>query len=99
MSTPSITPAQIVAAVGAVCTELLNAALISGRIDHLVIGLAGIIVPLGWMLADAWIRHGRAKAHAAIAIAAAAAQQTGPVEVHVDSEPAAKATSRRRRTS
>ncbi len=60
--TPDITPAQIVAALGAILTELLNAALISSRIDHLIVGLAGIVVPFAWILGDAIIRHGRSRA-------------------------------------
>lgn len=64
LKTPDITPAQIVATTIAVVTELFNAALISGRVEQLVIGLAGILIPFAWILADAIIRHGRSR-HAA----------------------------------
>lgn len=61
-STPDITPAQILAVVGSVATELLNAAFISSRVDHLVVGLAGVLVPFAWIIGDAIIRHGRSRA-------------------------------------
>lgn len=64
LSTPDITPAQVVAVVGSVGAELLDAALISGRLEQLLVGVAGIVVPFAWLLADAIIRHGRA--HAAV---------------------------------
>lgn len=69
---PDITPAQILAAVTAVVAQLVNAQLIDGRTQHLIVGLAGIIVPAAWMLADAIIRHGRSRA-----LAPAAHAQTG----------------------
>lgn len=98
MSTPSITPAQIVAAISAVAAELLNDAFISGRVEHLIVGIAGIVVPLGWMLADAIIRHGRAKAHAAITIAAAAAKSAEPGPAAAPAPPAeGTPTARKRR--
>lgn len=62
LSTPDITPAQVVAVVGSVGAELLDAALISGRLEQLLVGVAGIVVPFAWLLADAIIRHGRATA-------------------------------------
>jgi hypothetical protein len=61
-NTPDITPAQIVAVIGSIVTEALGAALISGRVAHLVVGLAGILVPFAWIVADAIIRHGRSRA-------------------------------------
>lgn len=59
---PDITPAQVAAVIASVAGELLNAAFISSRIDHLVVGLAAILVPFAWIIGDAIIRHGRSRA-------------------------------------
>lgn len=60
--TPDITPAQLLAALTAIVAQLVNAQLIDGRTQHLIVGLAGIIVPTAWIVADAVIRHGRSRA-------------------------------------
>lgn len=65
LKTPDITPAQIIAAIGAVVSELLAAGVIDGRTAQLVVGLAGAIVPLALVIADAIIRHGRSQIAAA----------------------------------
>lgn len=62
MNTPDITPAQIVAAITAVVTQLVNYGLLSGAQEHQIVGLAGIVVPGLLVLADAIIRHGRSRA-------------------------------------
>lgn len=62
MNTPDITPAQIVAAITAILTQLVNYGLLSGASEHLIVGLAGIVVPGLLVLADAIIRHGRSRA-------------------------------------
>lgn len=62
LTTPDITPAQIVAYIAAVVTQLVNFGLLSGARAHLIVGLAGIIVPAALLLADAIIRHGRSRA-------------------------------------
>ncbi len=60
LSTPDITPAQLVAAVSAIIAQAVAFGLLdAGRAQSLV-SVAGIIVPAIWTLADAWIRHGRA---------------------------------------
>lgn len=61
-NTPDLTPAQLVAVVTAVVTQLVNFGLLSGRVEHLVVGLAGILVPFAWIVGDAIIRHGRSRA-------------------------------------
>lgn len=75
MSTPSITPAQIIAAL----TALVSALLVLFKL-HLTdeqreafITVLGVVVPFGWMLADAIIRHGRSRA-----LAAATAPKAAP---------------------
>lgn len=67
LKTPDITPAQLVAVAASIATELFNAALISGRVEQLVIGLAGVLIPAVWIAADAVIRHGRARAAVVVA--------------------------------
>lgn len=59
---PDITPAQIVAVVGAIVTQLVTNQFVSGHTARLITGLAGILVPVAWMIADAVIRHGRSRA-------------------------------------
>lgn len=59
---PDLTPAQIVAAIAAIVAQLVNSQLIDGHTEHLIVGLAGVIVPAAWMIADAIIRHGRSRA-------------------------------------
>lgn len=61
-NTPDITPAQVVAAITALAVQLVNFGLLSGRIEHLVVGLAGILVPFAWIIGDSIIRHGRSRA-------------------------------------
>lgn len=68
-STPSITPAQIVAVVTAVAGLLVDGQWVSGHVMHLVVGLAAILVPFGLVLADAIIRHGRSRALTPVATA------------------------------
>lgn len=60
--TPDITPAQIVAVVSSVIGLLVDAQLVSGSTQRLVVGLASTLVPFGLVLADAIIRHGRSRA-------------------------------------
>lgn len=60
--TPDITPAQIIAAIGSVCAQLVAFGLLGSARSQLIVGLAGIVVPFGVILADAIIRHGRSRA-------------------------------------
>ena len=62
MSTPSITPAQIVAAAGAIVGLLVADGLVTNHTGKLITGLAAILVPFAILLADAIIRHGRSRA-------------------------------------
>lgn len=65
---PDITPAQIVAAIGSILGLLVDGQFVSGRVEHLVVGLASIVVPFGVVIADAIIRHGRSRALAPHAV-------------------------------
>lgn len=60
--TPDVTLAQVLASLAAVLVQLVNFGLLSGRTEHLIVGLAGIILPGLWFAADAVIRHGRSRA-------------------------------------
>lgn len=65
MTTPSITPAQIVSTVLAVVGLLVTQGAVSNGTGKLIGGLASIVVPAAWQVADAIIRHGRAQVAAA----------------------------------
>lgn len=65
MATPSITPAQIVSTILAVVGLLVTQGAITNGTGKLVGGLASILIPAVWQIADAVIRHGRAKIVAA----------------------------------
>lgn len=58
---PDLTPAQIVAALGAVGAQAVAYKLLAGGTEQLVVSVAGIVVPAAFMIGDAIIRHGRAK--------------------------------------
>lgn len=60
MQTPDITPAQVLAVITGIIAQLVTAGFVDGRTEQLVVGLAGIVVPFAWIIADAVIRHGRA---------------------------------------
>jgi hypothetical protein len=62
LATPDITPAQILAAVAAVCGLLVANGVIDNRTEKLITGIAAIVLPLAWVIADAIIRHGRSRA-------------------------------------
>lgn len=65
LSTPDITPAQIVAVLVALVGQLVARGLIGNDTGAVVAQIAALAVPLVWMIADAVIRHGRAKVAAA----------------------------------
>lgn len=65
--TPDITPAQILSKLSLVVSLLLTQGLIDNNTEKLITAIAAIVVTLGWDVADAIIRHGRAKAVAEIA--------------------------------
>lgn len=65
MKTPDITPAQIISAIGAIVAVLVSATFVDNNVAKVITGVAGIIVPLAWIVGDAIIRHGRSQIEAA----------------------------------
>jgi hypothetical protein len=68
MKTPNITPVQIVSTILAVVGLLVTQGLVTDSTGKVIGGLASILIPLGWQIADAIIRHGRAKALASVEV-------------------------------
>lgn len=62
LKTPDITAAQIVAAISAIAGLFVSSQYIDGKTEQLITGIAAIVVPIVWVLADAVIRHGRSVA-------------------------------------
>lgn len=67
MTTPDITPAQIVSAIGAIVGLLVSNLLIDDNTAKLITNIAAIVVPICFIFADAIIRHARAYNAAQIA--------------------------------
>lgn len=61
MATPDITPVQIISTLTALVGLLVSQGLVTNGTGKLIGGLASILVPVAWQIADAIIRHGRAK--------------------------------------
>lgn len=62
MTTPNVTPAQIISTILAVVGLFATQGLISNDTEKVIGGLAAILIPVAWQLADAIIRHGRSRA-------------------------------------
>lgn len=62
MKSPDITPAQIIAVVTSLVGLFVSQGLIDNNLSQLIVGTASILVPFGWLVADAVIRHGRSRA-------------------------------------
>lgn len=60
LTTPDVTPAQILSVVTFVVTLAVGNLWIDSHTGKLITDLAAVIVPAAWMVADAIIRHGRA---------------------------------------
>lgn len=69
MKTPDITPAQILSSVLALIGLLVTQGAVDNETGKLIGGVASIVIPAAWQIADAVIRHGRAKTVAAEASA------------------------------
>lgn len=65
LKTPDITPAQIVSVIGMLVGLFVSQGLIDNNLAQLVTGVASIVIPFAWMVADAVIRNGRSRALAA----------------------------------
>jgi hypothetical protein len=88
LKTPDLTPAQIIAGIATVLTQLVAVKWIDGATAKTITSLAGIVIPGVWMFADAIIRHGRSKAAATVKVAkihADAARYSGPHKLDADS--------------
>jgi hypothetical protein len=75
LQTPDITQAQIVSAVGWILGQAVATGLIDNDTSQWVLQAAVSVIAAGWIIADAIIRQGRAKAAGA---AAAAGVNTNP---------------------
>lgn len=65
LKTPDITPAQIIAVVSSLVGLFVSQGVIDNNTASLVTGVASIVIPFAWLIADAVIRNGRARALAA----------------------------------
>lgn len=65
MTTPSITPAQILSTLTSFVGLLVSQGAVTNGTGKLIGGIASIVVPAAWQVADAIIRHGRAQVAAA----------------------------------
>lgn len=66
LKTPDITPAQVIAAITFIVAQIVARGLMDNETGQLVVQIAGAVVPVAWMVADAIIRHGRANAKATV---------------------------------
>lgn len=78
MKTPDLTPAQLISSLAALVGLFVSQGLVSNDKAKLIGGVASIVIPAVWQLADAVIRQGRARAHAAVLIAQAGATRAVP---------------------
>ncbi len=62
LATPDFSPVQIASAITAIVGLFVSQGLIDNELAQLITGLASILLPMIWMVADAVIRHGRARA-------------------------------------
>lgn len=86
MKAPDLTPAQIVSALAALATALvvlfkLN---ITGEQQAAFVTAIGVVVPIGWQIADSVIRHGRSNVAAAQHNQAAAEVAAAAATAHLD---------------
>lgn len=65
LSTPDVTPVQIVSLLTFIVGQVVAYGLISSSTGQLVASIVSAVVPIGFTIADAIIRHGRAHAVAA----------------------------------
>lgn len=86
MKSPDLTPAQLVAGLGALVAALvvlfkLN---VSDAQQAALLTALGVIVPVAWQVADAIVRHGRANVAAAQHLQAAAEVAAAASTAHLD---------------
>jgi len=68
---PDITLAQLTAAAGWIVAQAVSLGIMDDELAKVVLSTAVTVIGAAWFIADAWIRHGRAK------IAAAAISSVG----------------------
>lgn len=78
MKLPDITPAQLLAALTWVVTQVIALGWVNNDTGQWVLQIAGTAIPFVWMLADSIIRHGRNKARAAVIASGGADPATIP---------------------
>lgn len=78
MKTPNLTSAQIVSSALAVIGLLVTQGAVTNETGKLIGGLASILIPTIWIVADAIIRHGRSN------VAAAQLYETPPPTISSD---------------
>lgn len=71
LKTPDITLAQILAGVGFVVAQAVAMGVIDNDAASFALQIASTVITAAWVVGDAVIRQGRAKAAAAVTIAAA----------------------------
>lgn len=71
MQTPNITQAQVLASLTTVVGLLVTQGAVTNGTGKLIGGIAAVVIPFVWIIADAIIRHGRAKIAAASHLASA----------------------------
>jgi predicted histidine transporter YuiF (NhaC family) len=97
MKSPDFTPVQITAALTSLVGLLVTQGLITNHSEKTITGLAAILVPIAWQLADAIIRHGRSKvAAASIQASGAEASAVAWQAVNDAAKPAVKPAPRKR---
>lgn len=79
MSTPNLTPAQLVASATSIVGLFVTQGAVTNETGKIIGGLASILIPLAWLIADAIIRHGRSKI-------VAAQVQMGPLVMETPSD-------------
>lgn len=70
---PDVTPAQLQALIVMVVTQLVAAQWVDGDTAQVMIQVAGVVLPVVWVVADAVIRYARNRHVAAVRVAEVAA--------------------------
>lgn len=76
MKTPDLTPAQLVSTILGILGLFVSQGLIDNGTEKIIAGIASVVVPMVWQIADAIIRHGRSNVAAAKAANPVVATET-----------------------
>lgn len=77
MQTPNITQAQVLASLTTIVGLLVTQGAVTNGTGKLIGGIAAVVIPFVWIIADAIIRHGRAKVAAASQLASVSNNNVG----------------------